>query len=160
MKKLLTVALACLLAFGLPACSKASRHPKTPKAVVQALFVRVGEFKEAQRTAKENDSSEEAAEALAESKEAVSSLFVNPKNAKLITMPLMFLDLEDVDFLDEKIDGESAEVTIEHTVVGFGQVVELKESAQKRRKMTFQLTKEDGRWLITNVGGILQKFGR
>jgi hypothetical protein len=160
MKKLLTVTLACLLACSFLACGVASRHPKTPTAVVQELFVRVGAFKEAQSAAKENESSEEAAKALAESKQAVGSLFVNPQKARLITMPLVFLDLEDVEFLDETIDGDSAEVTIEHTVVGIGKVVELKESAQKRSEMTFQLKKEDGRWLISDTGGILQKFGR
>ena len=87
-------------------------------------------------------------------------LFLNPQKGKMIMAPLMLLDLRDVSFLDEKIDGNNAEVTIEHTVVGFGQRVELQESAQTRRKMTFQLKKEDGRWLISDLGGILGQFGR
>jgi hypothetical protein len=160
MKRLLAVMLACSLPLAFLACGEASRHPKTPTVVVQELFVRVGTFKDAQKAAKENESSEEAAKALADSKQAVGALFLNPQKAKLLTMPLVFLDLEDVDFLEEKIDGDNAEVTIEHTVVGVGQLVELQESAQKRRKMTFQLKKENGRWLISDTGGILQKFGR
>lgn len=160
MKRLSILTLACVLSFSFLTCSKAPRHPKTPKAVVQALFERVGTFKEAQNAAKENESSEEAAKALADSKQAVSDLFVTPQKAKLIAMPLVLLDLEDVDILDEKIDGDNAEVTIEHTVVGIGRLVELKESAQKRRQMTFQLKKENGRWLISDAGGILQKFGK
>jgi len=160
MRKWLTFGIACWLLLGLPACSKAPRHPKTPTAVVQALFAGIGELKEAKSAAKEQGSTEDAAQALTESRAALDALFLNPQKAKLLMMPLMLLDLEDVDFLGEKIDGENAEVTIEHTVVGLGQRVKLQESAQSRTKMTFQLKKEQGRWLISDTGGILQKFGR
>ena len=160
MRKWLIFGMACLLSLGLPVCSNTPSHPKTPTAVVQELFMRIQAIKAAQKAAKEGGSTEEMAEALPESRAAVDSLFVNPQKAKLLTMPLFLLDLEDVDFLEEKIDGDSATVTIEHTVVGFGQMVKLKESAQERRRMTLQLKKEEGRWLISDLGGILNKFGR
>ena len=160
MKKWLTVAIACWLLVGLPACSKAPAHPKTPTAVVQTLFTETRELKDAMSAAKEQGSTEEAAQKLTESRAAVDALFLNAQKAKLLMIPLMLLDLDDVDFLDEKIDGENAEVTIEHTVVGFGQRVKLQEAAQSRTKMTFQLKKEQGRWLISDTGGILRKFGR
>jgi len=124
------------------------------------LFTRISEYKDAQKTADEESSSEETAKKLEEARTAVEALFLNPTKAKLIMMPLLLLDMEDIAFLDEKIDGENAEVTIEHTVVGFGQHIKLQGSAQTRAKMTFQLKKEGGRWLISDTGGILQRFGR
>lgn len=160
MRKWLTLGIACWLSCGLLACSNTPAHPKTPTAVVQALFMRVRAFKDAQKIAKEKGSTEEAAKDLMESRAALDSLFLNSQKAKLIMIPLMLLNLEDVDFLDEKIDGNNAEVTIEHTVVGFGQQFKLQESAQTRTKMTFQLEREEGRWLISDAGGILRKFGR
>jgi hypothetical protein len=75
-------------------------------------------------------------------------------------MPLVLLDLDDVEFVEEKINGQSAEVTIEHTVVGLGQKFKLKESAQQRSQITLQLKKEKGRWKIADMGGILGRFGR
>ncbi len=160
MRKWLTIGIACWLSLGLLACSMGSSHPRTPTAVVQALFTRIGEVKNAQKMVKETGSTEETDKALSEARAAVDSLFLNPQKAKLIMMPIMFLDLQDVDFLDEKIDGENAQVTIEHTVVGFAQRVKLQESAQTRATITFQLKKENGRWLISDMGGILGKFGR
>lgn len=122
-----------------------------PKVVVETLFERIAEVKDALKKTKEEGSSEAAAKELAESKDSVESLFLNPRRAKVIIFSLMILDLEDVTFLEERIDGKSAEVIIEHIVVGFGQQATLKESVQKRDRMTFQLKKERGQWKIVNI---------
>jgi hypothetical protein len=158
MRRLVIFGIACGLVCVFLACGIGSSHPRTPKAVVQELFARIQLLKAAKQTA-DKGSTEPALEDPAEAKAAVDDLFLNPDRGKLIMMPLMFLDLEDVVFLDEKIDGMNAEVTIEHTVVGIGQFIELQESAQKRTTMTFQLKKVEGRWLISDIGGILSKFG-
>ena len=138
-RKCLIFGITCWLAFGLLACSKTPQHPKTPTAVVQALFVRIEAVKDAKKTIPEESSPEEATTILTESRAALNSLFLDPRRAKLIMMPLLLLDLDDVDFLEEKIDGNNAEVKIEHTVVGFGRSFKLQESAQRKRQMTFQL---------------------
>lgn len=160
MRKWFIFGIACWLLLDLPACSKAPQYPETPTAVVQTLFARVREMKEARKTASEKSTPEKIAKDSKESRVTLDSLFLNPQKAKLIMAPLAFLDLEDVEFLEEKIDGNDAEVTIEHTVTGIGQSFKLEESAQNRKTMTFQLKKEDGRWLISDLGGILKKYGR
>jgi hypothetical protein len=161
MKRYVTWGIVCVLLTGLAACGVTSSHPRTPTAVVQALFTRIQGYKTAEKTALDQGLSvDEAKQARAEAKAAVDSLFLTPEKAQFITVPLMFLDFADVEFLDETIDGSNAEVTIEHSVVGFAQRVQLEEAAQSRTQMTFQLQKQDGRWLISDTGGILQKFGR
>ncbi len=153
----LIIGMSCWPAFAFLACGGESQHPKTPTAAVQTLFFRIETIKDAGETTSEKVSGEETAKELSDSTADMGALFLNPKRAKLIIAPLFLLDLNDVEFLEEKIDGNTAEVTTEHTVVGFGRSLELRESAQPRRKMTFQLKKEKGRWLISDVGGILQK---
>jgi len=160
MRKWLTLAIACSLSFGLLDCSKGPEHPKTPTAVVQALFVRIRQVKDATKRTRKEGSAEQAARDLVQSRIALHDLFLTPKKAKLIMMPLAFLDLKDVEFLEEKIDRDNAEVVVAHTVAGFGQQVKLRESAQSRTQVTFQLTKETGHWKISDIDGILAKYGR
>ena len=161
MRKTLVLGCIAWLPFVLSACSKGTTpHPKTPRAVVETLFERVEAIKEAAKQAKEDGSTEEAAKDLAKSKTDLNSLFLNQDKAKLLMMPLAFIKSEQVEFIEETIEGDHAEVTIEHTVVGLGLDSQLAQSAQQRRQVSFQLKKEKGRWMISDIGGVLGRFGR
>jgi len=117
-------------------------------------------FKAAAKQAREDGSTEESAKDLAKSKTDLNALFLNQDKAKLLMMPLAFIKSEKIEFIEEKIDGDNAEVTIGHTVVGLGLDSQLAQSAQQRRQLSFQLKKEKGRWMISDIGGILGRFGR
>ena len=160
MKNYRLIAFMLWLPFGLLACNRDAAHPKTPSAVVEALFERVQVIKEATKQAREDGSTEQAANHLASSETELNSLFLNPDKAKLLMMPLALIQSEEVEFIDEKIDGNKAEVTIEHTITGFGLQTKLAETAQERRQLTFQLQKQKGRWMISDIGGVLARFGR
>lgn len=155
--------ITCLgLAF--TACSDrgTSSHPKTPGAVVEALFEQVRIIKAAAKKAKEEGSTDEAAKELAKSKTDLNALFLNQDKAKLLMMPLAFVQSEQVEFIEEKIDDDKdkAEVTIEHTIVGFGALARPEGLPPERRQLTFQLEKQRGRWLISDIGGVLASYGR
>ena len=161
MKNYWLIAFIGLLPFGLWSCNSDTSHPKTPSAVVETLFERVEAIKEAAKQAKEDDSTEEVAKDLAKSKTDLNDLFLNQDKAKLLMMPLAFIKSEQVEFIEETIEGDHAEVTIEHTVVvGLGLDSQLAQSAQQRRQVSFQLKKEKGRWMISDIGGVLGRFGR
>lgn len=147
MKKFLIMGIIVLVPFAFLVFKEES----PPKVVVETLFERVAEVKHALKKTKEEGSSEAAAQELSESKASVQSLFLNPRRAKVIMFSLMILDLEEVTFLEERTDGKSAEVIIEHIVVDFGQQATLNKSAQKRNRIIFQLKKEKGQWKIVNI---------
>ena len=148
------------LPFGLSSCNKNASHPKTPRAVVEALFEQVQTIKATAKKAKEEGSTEEAAKELAASKTDLNALFLNQDKAKLMMMPLAFVQSEQVEFIEEKIDDDKAEVTIEHTIVGFGAFAKPEGAPPERRQLTFQLEKQKGRWLISDIGGVLASYGR
>lgn len=160
MKKWFIITFIGWLPFGLLACSKGPSHPTTPRAVVETLLKRVEIIKAATKKAKEDGSTEETAKDLAKSHTDLHSLFLNQDKAKLLMMPLAFIKSEKVEFIDEKINGDHAEVTIEHTIVGFGSLAKPKEAPPERRKLTFQLQKQKGRWMISDIGGVLASYGR
>ena len=160
MRTWLVLGCTAWFAFVLLGCSKGSAHPKTPRAVVETLFERMQVFKAAAKQAREDGSTEESAKDLAKSKTDLNALFLNQDKAKLLMMPLAFIKSEKIEFIEEKIDGDNAEVTIGHTVVGLGLDSQLAQSAQQRRQLSFQLKKEKGRWMISDIGGILGRFGR
>lgn len=147
MKKLLAIAVIAAIPFAL----FVFKEERPPQAVVETLFARITELKDALKQIKEEGSSEAAAEELAKSRDSVQNLFLNPRRAKALVFSLMMLDLENVFFLEERIEGKNAEVTIMYTVTGFGQQATIEESAQKRDQVTFQLKKEKGRWKIANI---------
>lgn len=161
-RTLLLSGIITCLAFVFSACSDkgASSHPETPRAVVEALFEQVRMIKAAAKKAKEEDSTGEAAEELAVSKTDLNALFLNQDKAKLLMMPLAFVQSEQVEFIEEKIDADKAEVTIEHTIVGFGALAKPEGLPPERRQLTFQLEKQKGRWLISDIGGVLASYGR
>ncbi len=125
---------------------------QSPSVVVETVFVRIANVKDAVKKTKEEGSSKEAARELAESRASLQNTFLHPRKAKLIVFPLMMLDLEKVELVEERVDGKTARVIIEYTVVGFGQRAAFDESVQKRDRMTFRLKKEKGRWLIADIG--------
>lgn len=127
-----------------------SKEP-TPSVAVETLFARIANVKDAVKKTKEEISSEEAARELAESRTALQNTFLHPRKAKLIVFPLMMLDLEKVELVEERVDGKTAWVIIEYTVAGFGQKAEFDDSVQKRDRMTFRLKKEKGRWMIADI---------
>jgi len=100
---------------------------------------------------KDDALSEEAAGELAESRASVEDAFLNPRRAKAMVFTLMVLDLENMVFLEEKIDGDNAEVLMEYTVVGFGEQSLIDESARKRDRITFLLKKQKGRWKVADI---------
>lgn len=153
--------VACL-PFTFLACSEkgSSSHPETPRAVVESLFEQVRFIKTMANKAKEEGSKEEAAKELAKSKIDLNALFLNQDKAKLLMMPLAFVKSEQVEFIEEKIDDAKAEVTIEHTIVGFGALAKPEGLPPERRQLTFQLEKQKGRWLISDIGGVLARYGR
>lgn len=153
--------MACL-PLGLVSCSKedTSSHPRTPKAVVVALLEQVKLMKAASKRAKKEGPDSQAAKDLAASKTDLNALFLSPDKAKLIMMPLLMIKSEDVDFIEEKITGENADVTIEHTITGFAMLAKPEGAPPERRRLTFQLQKEGGRWMVSDVGGVLAGYRR
>ncbi|MFO8110923.1 MAG: hypothetical protein R6T92_00285, partial [Desulfosalsimonadaceae bacterium] len=127
-----------------------SKEPP-PSVVVETVFARITDVKDAVKKTKEEGSSKDAAKELAESRTSLQSAFLHPRKAKLIVFPLMMLDLEKVELVEERVDGKTAWVIIEYTVVGFGQKAAFDESVRKRDRMTFRLKKEKGRWLIADI---------
>ena len=162
MKKHLMLALIAMLLLAFVSCSKEdpSSHPQTPKAVVAALLKQVQLMKAVSKQAKKEGPDSQAAEKLAASKTNLKSLFLNPDKARLIMMPLLMIKSENVDFIAEKISGENADVTIEHTITGFGILTKPEGAPPERRQVTFQLQKEGGRWMVSDVGGVLAGYGR
>jgi len=136
----------CLLVFFFP-WSKA----QAPGMVVENLLAGIAEVKDAAKKMKDDALSEEAAGELAESRASVEDAFLNPRRAKAMVFTLMVLDLENMVFLEEKIDGDNAEVLMEYTVVGFGEQSLIDESARKRDRITFLLKKQKGRWKVADI---------
>ncbi len=122
-----------------------------PGVVVENLIAGIEEVKDAAKKMKEDALSEEAARELSESRASLEDAFLNPRRAKAMVFTLMVLDLKDFVFLEEKIDGNNAEVLMEYTVVDFGGQSVLDESARKRDRMAFILKKEKGRWKIADI---------
>ena len=138
----------CLLVFFFP-WSKA--QAPAPGMVVENLLAGIAEVKDAAKKMKDDALSEEAAGELAESRASVEDAFLNPRRAKAMVFTLMVLDLENMVFLEEKIDGDNAEVLMEYTVVGFGEQSLIDESARKRDRITFLLKKQKGRWKVADI---------
>ncbi len=136
----------CLLVFFFP-WGKA----QAPGMVVENLLAGIAEVKDAAKKMKDDALSEEAAGELAESRASVEDAFLNPRRAKAMVFTLMVLDLENMVFLEEKIDGDNAEVLMEYTVVGFGEQSLIDESARKRDRITFLLKKQKGRWKVADI---------
>jgi hypothetical protein len=134
------------------------QYSQSPTETVEALFLRLDAVKTASKATKNGASGEEAAEKLAKTKVDLGSLFLNREKAKLIMMPLAMLDSQKVEVVEEHIDGGVSSVVVEYLVVGF---VGVKlEAAPKKKRITIQLTQDSGRWLISDVGGILKRYGK
>lgn len=117
-------------------------------------------MKAASKEAKKEGPDSQAARDLAESKTDLNALFLNPDKAKLIMMPLLLIKSEEVDFIGEKISGDKAEVTIEHSITGIGLLAKPEGLPPERRQLTFQLHKDGGRWMVSDIGGVLASYGR
>lgn len=162
MKRYLIVVIIAMMTLSFAACIKGERssHPKTPKAVVAALLKQVQLMKAASEVARELGPESQAAKDLAASKTDLNALFLNPEKAKLIMMPLLLIKSEQVDYIKEHVTGNNAEVTIEHTITGIGLLAKSEGLPPERRQLTFQLQKDGGRWMVSDIGGVLASYGR
>ncbi len=161
LKRWLIYVLALLLVFMVLSCCKGENNRKTPTEVIKVFFEKTRSLKAAIKKSKEEGVSNQADRELINARSALEPLFLTPKKGKLLTAPMMLLDLEEIAYIEEKIDGERATVTTEHSVIGFaGKVKLIGEAAKKRKKITFELVNKDGAWLISDLNGILATYGR
>ncbi|MCB1155026.1 MAG: hypothetical protein H6684_16045 [Deltaproteobacteria bacterium] len=149
-----------LLVAGLMALAACTKKPepipdyqKDPASAVLALMDAIAQFKDSDTTAVAD---KEAALA------KINLLFGERKEqAKPVIGLFMLVNMKDVEVVSVDTHGDSSDVTVKHSVrsIGIGGN-EMTFGGDNTKESVFQLRNVDGRWIIWDLGGILDKHGR
>jgi hypothetical protein len=114
---------------------------QTPDSTIEAFLENIGKLNETSPTT------------IGQAKKLLRSLFSTEKAYEAFTTTFRNISIEKYSISEPMISGSDAKVVVSMETKGLIGITQ-----EEEREVTFNLVQENGKWLIKDIAGILEKF--